>query len=751
MMAIFTTAITVPNANGLGLDLFAYNVANLATYDFFTRTATLVRFFDDANNEEVFIGTGFVFNGSGTIIGGTITGYTLRENGIVSANITGMTVAAAPVGAAIQNGNTDLFLSLMLSGNDTITGSALDDNLYFGDNAGNDTMNGAAGNDSLRGGLGNDTLNGGTDDDYIVGGAGSDTIDGGSGGIDDFDQLAYDNEYNYGAGTQGIFFNMSGTLQAGIATGRSRDSYGSIDTVSNFEQLNGTGFADTVYANVLVGVPFSFLGFSGNDTFVGTATGQDRLRYDKDEKFAADALVGRNQVLTAQGIVVNFAGDTVAGDGSSGTVTDSFGDTDTVSGVDVVRATFFVDTFNGGADDEKFHGLKGNDIIIGGGGFDIAAYFFDRVSSGVQAGGLAGITANFSGDQIADGVSHGTVVDGFGTTDQLTNIEAVDGTDFNDTFTGGAEQVEFWAGMGNDTYNGGTADDYADGGEGNDILNGGDGNDDLQGGTGADSLVGGNGWDTANYSTAGAGIVAGMLGWTNYGDAAGDTFSGVEGIYATNFADALGGDNNSNALYGNGGNDTLFGYGGSDYLYGGDGDDVLQGGTGADLLDGGTGSDTAGYDYASSGVTAGLSGWSNFGEAAGDTFVSIENLIGSGFGDNLGGTSTANRIDGSAGNDTIHGLGGADILTGGAGNDTFVWSAGDGNDFVTDFQAGAGVGDVMRLIGTGFTNFSQMMGTAGAVIQTSGTTQTEIHIGSETLYLWGFIPAQLAADDFLFS
>ena len=45
----------------------------------------------------------------------------------------------------------------------------------------------------------------------------------------------------------------------------------------------------------------------------------------------------------------------------------------------------------------------------------------------------------------------------------------------------------------------------------------------------------------------------GMNGWTNFGDAAGDTFNGVESIYATNFSDSLGGDNLSNALYGNGG------------------------------------------------------------------------------------------------------------------------------------------------------------------------------------------------------
>src|SRR5262249_33076183 len=70
--------------------------------------------------------------------------------------------------------------------------------------------------------------------------------------------------------------------------------------------------------------------------------------------------------------------------------------------------------------------------------------------------------------------------------------------------------------------------------------------------------------------------------------------------------------------------DTIFGFGGNDILSGRDGNDTLHGGQGADFLNGGAGIDTASYSDALSGVGVDLLSNSNFGDAAGDTFVGIE-------------------------------------------------------------------------------------------------------------------------------
>ena len=126
----------------------------------------------------------------------------------------------------------------------------------------------------------------------------------------------------------------------------------------------------------------------------------------------------------------------------------------------------------------------------------------------------------------------------------------------------------------------------------------------------------------------------------------------------------------ADVIDGAGGNDEIRTYGGDDTLIGGAGDDELVGGVGADALDGGAGVDTASYDDSGVAVTVDLStGVGSGGEAAGDTYVSIENLEGSVHGDDLTGDDAANLISGNAGDDLLHGHGGDDILRGDAGDD----------------------------------------------------------------------------------
>ncbi|NSX57059.1 calcium-binding protein, partial [Parasulfitobacter algicola] len=123
------------------------------------------------------------------------------------------------------------------------------------------------------------------------------------------------------------------------------------------------------------------------------------------------------------------------------------------------------------------------------------------------------------------------------------------------------------------------------------------------------------------------------------------------------------------------------------------------GGSGSDVLDGGLGFDFASYRDSGSGVTADvLFSDRNAGDALGDSYVSIEGLIGSGFDDNLRGTSSADTFYGRDGEDWLVGRGGADrlfgqgdddVLMGGAGADTL--DGGAGFDRADYRQSGTGL------------------------------------------------------------
>ncbi|MGL6208814.1 MAG: calcium-binding protein, partial [Paracoccaceae bacterium] len=114
-----------------------------------------------------------------------------------------------------------------------------------------------------------------------------------------------------------------------------------------------------------------------------------------------------------------------------------------------------------------------------------------------------------------------------------------------------------------------------------------------------------------------------------------------------------------------------------DSITGGDGDDVLNGGEGADVLDGGAGIDTVSYEGNLRGLLVDLDGpHKNFGIAAGDSFLGIENLRGSEVRDNLRGGSVNNVLWGAGGSDLLYGQGGDDTLFGGDLNDLLTGGIG---------------------------------------------------------------------------
>jgi len=284
------------------------------------------------------------------------------------------------------------------------------------------------------------------------------------------------------------------------------------------------------------------------------------------------------------------------------------------------------------------------------------------------------------------------------------------------------------------TIPGTPGDDILAGTDNDDLMLGFGGNDVLLGSAGRDTLNGGDGFDTASYSDALSAVAVNLSNPSlGAGDAAGDSFIGIEAFRLSDFDDRFIGSGSANEIvFGGLGNDLIKGGSGADQLNGDDGfdildggfgndrldggfsDDLLDGGAGADVLIGGDGFDTAGYGDASAGVTVVLSDPTfNAGDAAGDSYSSIEAFFLSSFND---------FFFGADGDDTVNGFGGNDLLLGGAGNDDLDGGSGDdevdggdGNDFLNggsgnDFLTGDAGNDSLE----GADGNDVLMGGAGA-------------------------------------
>ena len=136
-------------------------------------------------------------------------------------------------------------------------------------------------------------------------------------------------------------------------------------------------------------------------------------------------------------------------------------------------------------------------------------------------------------------------------------------------------------------------------------------------------------------------------------------------------------DNAGNQLAGSAGRDLLMGLGGNDSLVG----------EGADVLDGGAGFDTASFTGMVSGIVV---DFSTGAVSTGALLVSVERVLGSGFGDRMNGDGGGQNLTGQGGDDSLWGAGGVDTLWGGAGADRFEFrEAGSANaDIVGDFASG---------------------------------------------------------------
>ena len=524
-----------------------------------------------------------------------------------------------------------------------------------------DTLRGNAGDNKLAGFGGADLLEGRGGEGRFTGGAGNDTITGGS----DYDEARYDSE----DGIQGANVNL--------ATGTATDEFGNTDTLTSIEGVVGTDFNDTLRGNdasnyfegrggndLMEGFGESdfFRCGAGNDTMDGGEGGaddEDRVQYGSD----ADDTAGQN------GVIIDLA---------AGTATDGYGDTDTLIGIENASGTQFADVMRGSADSNDFAGERGDDLLVGferndnfrGGagkdtmdGGDGGINDFDRVEYDRDAEDAAGQSG-----VIVDLVA-GTATDGYGDTDTLIGIENVTGTRFGDRIIGDDGENDLNGGDGDDTLTGGAGGDFLQPGAGNDSIDGGAngvlGQKDAlsyQYDTDATSGI------TVTFTAENAGIVNDWSGGT-------DTFTGIEYVRGTHFADTFIGTDGRQSIRANGGNDTIDGGAGVDdeldYFDSGGGDEIAHGPVVVDMV-AGTASD-------------------GFGGT--DTFTNIENIRGSEFNDNILGNDGNNNLRGDAGNDTIDGGLGDNHLDGGQGNDIIISRSrqdgiegGAGDDTITIYQ-----------------------------------------------------------------
>ena len=260
-------------------------------------------------------------------------------------------------------------------------------------NAGMDTL---VNFENLKGSAFNDSLTGNTGSNLIIGGLGDDLLDGGAG----TDTASYE------IATAGVTVNLS-------MVGSQNTVGAGTDTLSNFENLKGSSFNDTLTGNTGSNL---IIGGLGNDTLNGDA-GTDTASYET-------ASVGVTVSLSTVG-----AQNTVGAG------------TDTLSNFENLKGSNLNDTLTGNTASNLIIGGLGDDLLDGGVGTDTASY----------ETATAAVTVSLAAVGAQNTVGAGT--------DTLSNFENLKGSNFNDTLTGNAGTNTLTGSLGNDTLSGGTGVD----------------------------------------------------------------------------------------------------------------------------------------------------------------------------------------------------------------------------------------------------------------------------------------------------
>jgi Ca2+-binding RTX toxin-like protein len=391
---------------------------------------------------------------------------------------------------------------------------------------------------------------------------------------------------------------------------------------------------------------------------------------------------------------------------------------------------------------ESIIGTTGSDVVLGdlndntyvynGNTAGVSDVFFGRV--GFDSIDLSALTSVWldltlgANEVYTNGLS---IAAGYNSNTQIANLDSVEriiGTAGSDIMLGdNSDNVFVSKGVATSTVNGYTqslSPDYFDGRGGSDSA---DFSDTSYGGL----------WINLNYNSTEVWAANGQsFATSNTANLQLANLASVENVVGSTFTDQFFGDANANTYGFNGFNGTH-----TEYIDGGSGTDTLDGSRSAVSL--WVSLDYTALEVWTTGTTTSSTG-ANANTAVAN-LVSIENLIGTQFGDTLIGDTDVNRIEGGKGND---------ILVGGAGNDTFVFKfdtidqVGVGADTINDFAAGAGASDTIHIAGYG----TQIDTFAEVMAATTNTAQgVRISLTDGTIDLLGLIKSQLSADDFLFS
>lgn len=452
--------------------------------------------------------------------------YTLASN-IEDLALTGS--AAAAIGNGLANHVTGNMYDNTLTGAagaDTIAGGGgfntasyqtssaavavhLDTNVNTGGDAAGDVLYNIQG---IIGSAYNDTLVGSDADETFIGGAGSDSINGGNG----IDTVSYATSSVYVSGNLGTNTFFSGDA--------------AYDTVQNVENLIGSAYNDYLGGNSGTNVldggvgNDSLEGFDGNDTLSGGAgddllfggngddlliggpgsdyidggAGSDTLTFATSANWVSADLAANNfwnadaawdNVMTN---VENLTGSAFADylNGSSVANILTGGD-----GNDSIVGGDGNDTIYGGNGDDNLSGSNGNDLIVAGPGSD----YVD--------GGAGSDTLSFgdSSTWVSADLANNSYWNGDAAWDNVTNVENLIGSAFND---------------------------YLYGSTAANVLSGGNGDDHIEGRAGADTLIGGNGNDIFIFTAGGTGT-DNISDFQGAGVTGGDVIQISSGIYST--------------------------------------------------------------------------------------------------------------------------------------------------------------------------------------------------------------------------